>query len=169
MGEDVVDGRKNEAGKDVVDGPSTTHRSDIRKSLSKLGFDVVDGPSGARGFDVVDGPSGSQGFDVVDGLPSINVPKQQTPVNEKNLLKKFIDGRDKIMSPQTENDVAVDLWDFGGQAVFYTTHQAFFSPRCIYILVFDMTKDLDEEVDDHDLDPGAKQRSSVICTFIIDI
>ena len=38
-----------------------------------------------------------------------------------------------------------DIWDFGGQQVYYTAHQTFFSQRAIYLLTVDMSKRLDEE------------------------
>ncbi|XP_013393768.1 probable serine/threonine-protein kinase pats1 [Lingula anatina] len=38
------------------------------------------------------------------------------------------------------------LWDFGGQYVFYTTHQTFLTWRAVYLLVFDLTKDLNDPV-----------------------
>ena len=37
-----------------------------------------------------------------------------------------------------------DIWDFGGQLVYYTAHQTFLSQRAIYLLVVDMTKELDK-------------------------
>ena len=39
-----------------------------------------------------------------------------------------------------------DLWDFGGQHAYYTSHQTFLSNRAIYLLTMDMSKDLDEEL-----------------------
>ena len=39
-----------------------------------------------------------------------------------------------------------DLWDFGGQQIYYTAHQTFFSQRAIYLLTVDMSKALDEEL-----------------------
>ena len=39
-----------------------------------------------------------------------------------------------------------DLWDFGGQLIYYTAHQTFFSPRAIYLLTVDMSERLDEEL-----------------------
>ena len=39
-----------------------------------------------------------------------------------------------------------DLWDFGGQHAYYTSHQTFLSNRAIYLLTMDMSKQLDEEL-----------------------
>jgi len=38
-----------------------------------------------------------------------------------------------------------DIWDFGGQLIYYTAHQTFFSQKEIYLLTVDMSKRLDEE------------------------
>jgi GTPase SAR1 family protein len=35
----------------------------------------------------------------------------------------------------------VNWYDFGGQSIFYATHQFFLSARCVYLLVFNMTND----------------------------
>ena len=33
------------------------------------------------------------------------------------------------------------LWDFGGQSVYYATHPIFLTPRAIYLLIYDMSRD----------------------------
>lgn len=42
------------------------------------------------------------------------------------------------------------IWDFGGQNVYYTSHQTFLSSRAIYLLVMDITKPLDTVLDTSD-------------------
>ena len=42
----------------------------------------------------------------------------------------------------------ISVWDFGGQFVFYTTHQMFLSSRAIYILVNNMSQNIDDIVID---------------------
>ena len=39
-----------------------------------------------------------------------------------------------------------DLWDFGGQQIYYTSHQTFLNERAIYVLTVDMSKPLDEVI-----------------------
>ncbi len=52
------------------------------------------------------------------------------------------------ISKSKDNDNAdVSLWDFGGQSVFYTTHQTFLSRRAIYLLVTDISKLIDDIVE----------------------
>jgi GTPase SAR1 family protein len=38
----------------------------------------------------------------------------------------------------------VIIWDFGGQDVFYSTHQTFLTYRAIYMLILDGSRTLDE-------------------------
>ncbi|XP_045198296.2 uncharacterized protein LOC123552619, partial [Mercenaria mercenaria] len=46
-----------------------------------------------------------------------------------------------------------DIWDFGGQYIFYATHALFHSRKALYLLVFDLTKPLDTIVLDEEF-PG---------------
>ena len=50
-----------------------------------------------------------------------------------------------------EDIVQIDVWDFAGQMIFLTTHQTYLSDRCVYFLVFDMSMDLDDTVDEEDV------------------
>ena len=50
-----------------------------------------------------------------------------------------------------EDIIQIDVWDFAGQFIFLTTHQTYLSDRCVYFLVFDMSKDLDDTVDEEDV------------------
>lgn len=43
-------------------------------------------------------------------------------------------------------DVKINLWDFGGQEIYYSTHQFFLTKRSIYIFVWEPRKD-DSEID----------------------
>ncbi|VDI64028.1 Hypothetical predicted protein, partial [Mytilus galloprovincialis] len=46
------------------------------------------------------------------------------------------------------------FWDFGGQYVYYTTHQTFMTYRALFLVVFDGSKRLNEEVPDVLCFPG---------------
>lgn len=52
------------------------------------------------------------------------------------------------------NLAPINMMDFGGQTVFYSTHQSFLTYRGIYILVIDGSKDFDEELDAEMFIPG---------------
>src|SRR5699024_5269274 len=47
-------------------------------------------------------------------------------------------------SKKENKSVHFTTWDFGGQEVYYTTHQFFITKHSIYILVWDMSQPLDE-------------------------
>jgi serine/threonine protein kinase/GTPase SAR1 family protein len=42
------------------------------------------------------------------------------------------------------SDVTFSVWDFGGQSVFYPTHQFFMTSRSVYVLVFNVARQLTE-------------------------
>jgi internalin A len=44
-----------------------------------------------------------------------------------------------------EKEIKVNVWDFGGQEMLYSTHQFFLTKRSIYIFVWDPRTDNDEE------------------------
>ena len=55
----------------------------------------------------------------------------------------------KSSNPQSdatavEPQMTLDLWDFAGQQLYYASHPVFLSPRAIYLLVHDLSKDLNE-------------------------
>ncbi|XP_060552026.1 uncharacterized protein LOC132713439 [Ruditapes philippinarum] len=56
-----------------------------------------------------------------------------------------------------------NIWDFGGQFIYYATHQIFHSRDAIYLLVFDLTKDLDTLIIDCDFpDRQEKMRNNLL-------
>jgi GTPase SAR1 family protein len=46
------------------------------------------------------------------------------------------------------------FWDFGGQYVYYTTHQTFMTYRALFLVVFDGSTDLYDEMPDVLCFPG---------------
>ena len=40
-----------------------------------------------------------------------------------------------------EEDIDFALWDLGGQSVYYVTHPLFLTPRAMYLLVHDLSRD----------------------------
>ncbi|KAH3695990.1 uncharacterized protein LOC127862252 [Dreissena polymorpha] len=61
----------------------------------------------------------------------------------------------------TNTDVTVSVWDFAGQTLYYSTHQFFLNRRSIYLVLMDMTKDLDEYVKE-------EERSGTWCGLVKD-
>jgi len=46
------------------------------------------------------------------------------------------------------NKMYFSYWDFAGQSTYYSTHQAFLSPGAVYLLVFDLSKQLNQNLSD---------------------
>lgn len=44
-----------------------------------------------------------------------------------------------------EKDVLINMWDFGGQEIYHTTHQFFLTKRSIYIFVWEPRKDYNQD------------------------
>ncbi|KAL3919438.1 MAG: hypothetical protein SGILL_003752 [Bacillariaceae sp.] len=64
-----------------------------------------------------------------------------TPINDKRY--DHVDPRIELQDKELEElcgEVAVkfSVWDFAGQHVYHATHELFFSPRALYVLVWDM-------------------------------
>ena len=60
------------------------------------------------------------------------------PKEIETLIKKV---RDKVDKVDNEDDIYSVLWDFGGESVYYETHQLFLTSRAIYLLVYDLSRD----------------------------
>lgn len=54
--------------------------------------------------------------------------------------------------------IPIDLWDFGGQKIYYMTHQLFISSRGIFIIIFDGSKDINKEMSDLSYLPGQSRK-----------
>jgi hypothetical protein len=81
---------------------------------------------------------------------------QEYTESEKNLLRHFIEEKHKI-EPSAKDELIATIWDFGGQYIYYTTHQIFHSRDAIYLLVFNLNKDLDNVIEDYDF-PGRQEK-----------
>ena len=53
-----------------------------------------------------------------------------------------------VKEDDNESHADVSVWDFGGQFVFYTTHQMFLSRRAIYILINNLSQHIGDVVID---------------------
>ncbi len=63
-------------------------------------------------------------------------------ISQDEVLKnlQFPDDTGMTCTPLNMGGVKFNIWDFGGQQIFYSTHKFFLSERCIYILVLDGEK-----------------------------
>ncbi|XP_023932214.1 uncharacterized protein LOC106167484 isoform X2 [Lingula anatina] len=65
----------------------------------------------------------------------------------KNIDPKLLGKIEKLARKEhVDPEKQVTIWDFGGQDVYYTTHQTFLSEHIIYLLVFRLDVDLDEKI-----------------------
>ncbi|XP_053389878.1 uncharacterized protein LOC128552843 [Mercenaria mercenaria] len=83
---------------------------------------------------------------------NINFPNQNLTPNLKLFSSELSRSRQKAKA-STENDTTLNIWDFGGQFVYYATHQIFHSRKAVYILVFNIAEGLEKEMSDPDF-PG---------------
>ena len=60
------------------------------------------------------------------------VPDEIAALVEKLLLE--------VNNGEDEQDIHSILWDFGGQSVYYVTHPLFLTPRAMYLLVYDLSR-----------------------------
>ena len=44
-------------------------------------------------------------------------------------------------------DLVLSIWDFAGQEIYHAAQEAFFSERALYLVVWDMTKNTEEDMD----------------------
>ena len=65
----------------------------------------------------------------------------EIPDEVATLIKKLIKEIEKV---QDEDEIYSVLWDFGGQSVYYATHPLFITARAMYLLVYDLSRDLNE-------------------------
>lgn len=86
----------------------------------------------------------------------------ETSVKNQQLFRHFseeLNERDRM----TDNELIATIWDFGGQFVYYATHQIFHSRDAVYLLVFDLRKGLENVLEDYDYpDRQEKMKTSLM-------
>ena len=60
------------------------------------------------------------------------------PDDVASMIEMLLREVDKV---EDKEDLYSVLWDFGGQSVYYATHPLFLTPRAIYLLVNDLSRD----------------------------
>src|SRR5690606_14906389 len=51
----------------------------------------------------------------------------------------------QIINPKIQRDLQINIWDFGGQEIYHSTHQFFLTKRSMYMMVTESRKE-----DSHD-------------------
>ena len=73
---------------------------------------------------------------------SKEVKEIKVSITEEHILKQSLRvGKKKL---NQRHIAPVIIWDFGGQDIFYSTHQSFLSYRAIYLIVLDGSRTLDD-------------------------
>lgn len=93
-----------------------------------------------------------------------NVPSADTAnVKNESLMRQFSDHFRSSETTLPPDELMATFWDFGGQFIYYATHQIFHSRDAIYLLVFDLTKDLESILVDYDFqDRKDKMKNSLL-------
>jgi hypothetical protein len=84
---------------------------------------------------------------IIDRLKSFfGLKKEVNEIKISVTQEKFLKKSWKVSKKKLHQRkiVPVIIWDFGGQDVFYSTHQTFLTYRAIYMLVLDGSRTLDE-------------------------
>ncbi|XP_071138919.1 uncharacterized protein [Mytilus edulis] len=59
--------------------------------------------------------------------------------------------------------VPIDLWDFGGQKIYHLTHQLFVTSRGTFLLIFNGSRDIHEDIPEYTELPGCQgQRNTAV-------
>ena len=76
-----------------------------------------------------------------DDMPSLNELHQEDaadlPEEIATLVERLLH---KAKTVDDDKEVYSVLWDFGGQSVYYVTHPLFLTPRAIYLLVYNLSR-----------------------------
>ncbi|XP_060581954.1 uncharacterized protein LOC132738467 [Ruditapes philippinarum] len=118
-------------------------RSSLSSSLNSSEFEMINIDSSTRTSSM----DRSESF----GEPDIEmVDETDTQTSNTDYLKtaQRVLQEAKESNANKAKTAIVSLWDFAGQFVYYATHQLFFSPRSIYLLVVNMEDgELDKTLD----------------------
>ena len=79
--------------------------------------------------------------DEVEAGPDL-LELKEVPDDISTLVETLLQ-REQAEDAQGKEDIYSVLWDFGGQSVYYTTHPLFLTPRAIYLLVHNLSRDPD--------------------------
>ena len=73
----------------------------------------------------------------------IEVDSSRTvPENVQSLVAKYLDSQAGYDQQESDRETVVTIWDFAGQHLYYASHPVFLSPRAVYVLVYNLSKEL---------------------------
>lgn len=68
------------------------------------------------------------------------------PEDVKSLVAKYLQSQAGEQQ-SSDRETVVTIWDFAGQHLYYASHPVFLSPRAIYVLVYNMSKELSAKME----------------------
>ena len=116
-------------------------------SFSAAGIETEDYVDSSKSSGAAHVVGGSRIFQTTENYPALTKARDKTvssgviPKEIETLIRKL---RDKVDKVDSEDDIYSVLWDFAGQSVYYETHQLFLTPRAIYLLAYDLSRDPSE-------------------------
>lgn len=85
--------------------------------------------------------------------------------NYSELLNDITKELNNELSNKKRLPPRVTFLDFAGQRMYYAFHQIYLSPKTFYILVVDMTKRLDDKVEEHlDMEGKSPGKHEKLCS-----
>ena len=97
---------------------------------------------------VTDEPNAGAACEQTSAQPELIIDSTSLPdevTNHANQWIKYIK-RKHVKSDINKEDsiVSLDIWDFAGQHLYYASHPVFFSSQAIYVLVYNLSKSLND-------------------------
>ena len=71
---------------------------------------------------------------------------ESVPEDVISLVAKYLQSQQEEQTSGVRETV-VTIWDFAGQHLYYASHPVFLSPRAVYVLVYNMSKDLNAKME----------------------
>ncbi len=83
-------------------------------------------------------------------MPKAKVKHQSEKISEKKRMdnkqaEKRLSEMQKRKEKKEDSDCTIHVWDFGGDMEFYSLHQIFLRPRCVYALIVNLSRDLNSK------------------------
>ncbi|XP_053376495.1 uncharacterized protein LOC123535278 [Mercenaria mercenaria] len=91
---------------------------------------------------------------------SANMLEKRSILSEEGKMRFALElSQENSTESNGDMDTSIEFWDFGGQFIFYATHTMFHSRKAIYLLVLDLTSNLNEIAVDQDFPTESHERS----------
>ncbi|XP_064605338.1 uncharacterized protein LOC135470368 isoform X2 [Liolophura sinensis] len=85
--------------------------------------------------------------ELIRSVPDRVVQLVQTMLEQR---KRSSTASGRVSRENRGKEILLNIWDFAGHAVYYTTHQVFLSSRAVYVIVFNLCHNLDETEDENE-------------------